>query len=396
MDEIANRVTHICLMGDDPSANITPLVDSDIDSQRLIIAHDKSQKVAAEALEAVARTRGHRVDKWILPSCQSTDAIKLSFLRLFELETNSEIETQKKSIGQERSSEVWLNASNGNRQQVLSAYEIARSYRVPIFIVEPNQDELCWIYPEQRASVAIKDKIKLHEFFTVNSCRLVSQKNKQGIPKNLRALGKRWLDKAAKIGSGLTKLNHLGFMAKAPEYTSVMDKAMLLDHSLQWLLDDLQSNDLIEIHGKKIKFRDSNILFFCTGGWLEEITYGFVRGLAGNHRSIQDNGHSVEVERAVKGKTVLNELDVVALVNNRLFVIECKTKRFTKGDGNNTLYKLDSIAERLGGIKANAALVTFFPISAAESRRARELNIEIIGSDDLPQLENRLAHWLVQ
>ena len=81
------------------------------------------------------------------------------------------------------------------------------------------------------------------------------------------------------------------------------------------------------------------------GGWLEETTYGIVRSLAKKLPTIQDDGHSVEIERLINGQKVLNELDVVVLVNNKLFVIECKTKQFHKGDGKITtpIFSLSAI-----------------------------------------------------
>lgn len=383
-------VTHICLLGDDPSANLTPLADSSVASNRLIIVFQKNQEQAMQALKKVAKIRGHKVDIWLLPESQSTEQIKLSFLRLFEKELSKELKFKPANPGRQ----IWLNASNGSRQQVLSAYEVARSYQLPIFIVEPEKDALCWLYPEGRELTPLNDKIKLHEFFMVNSCEMVSQKNKQGIANELQELGNRWLAKADKLGTGLAKLNYLGAVAHGPKFVSRMDKSMLKEQSLQWLLDDLQKSQLIQVKGKDIHFKDRDTIFFCNGGWLEETTYGIVQSLAKKLPTIQDDGHSVEIERSINGQKVLNELDVVALVNNKLFVIECKTKQFHKGDGNNTLYKLDSLAERLGGIKAKAALVTFFPISVAEMRRAKELDIKIFVASDLPNLQQHVQKWL--
>ena len=388
MDNISKLTTHICLLGDDPSANLTPLADSSIPSQQLIIAYEEKQQDAMLVLKQVAKTRGIKVKTWLLPTTNSTEAIKLSFMHLFEQELT------KDKLNNSQLAQYWLNATNGTRQQVLSAYEIARSYKLPIFIVEPKHDELCWLYPEGWKAISVKDHIKLHEFLLVNGCQVISKKNPKGIAKRLRDMGLRWLSKSDKLGTGLAKLNYLGAVAKGQMYSSKMDKSMLKDESLQWLLDELKSMHLIEVDGKMVHFKDSETQFFCNGGWLEETTFGIVRGLASELKTIQDDGHSVEIERTVKGAKVLNELDVVALVNNKLFVIECKTKHFSKGEGSQALYKLDSIAERLGGIKAKAALVTFFPISVAEERRARELDIQIFSSQDLPHLKQRLSIWL--
>lgn len=381
MEETQLSVTHLCLLGDDPTANITPIIDRNIQSDRLLIAHEENQEKEVDALRQIAKVRGCKVDTWLLPTTFATEDIKLSFMQLFENECN---ETHQ----------IWLNASNGSKHQLLSAYEVARSYNTPIFIVEPKCDALCWLYPEQRALTPIVDRIKLHEFFQLNGCILASQQNRGGISVALRELGISWLVKAEKLRNGLRKLNYLAMTAKGAKLSSHQDKVMLKDESLQWLLNGLVNIDLVELDGSTVHFNNEETQFFCNGGWLEEITFGLIRGLGSELATLQDDGHSIEVERNVKGGAVKNEFDVVALANNKLHVIECKTMRFTKGEGTKVLYKIDSLAERLGGIKARAALVTFFDISAAEIRRAAELNIEVFTAERLPELRGHLKEWL--
>ena len=380
-------VTHICLIGDDPTANLTPIVDKNIASHRLVIVHTSGQQQSVDALTRIVKIRAHQVDTWLLPNTLSTEKIKLSLIRLFEQEIN---QMSDPNLNQS----ILLNASNGKRHHILSAYEIARSYKIPIFVIEPAQDTLCWLYPEDRGLTEISDRIKLHEFFHLNECELVSQKNKLGISKTLRELGEQWLSKSDKLHSGLAKLNYLAMIAKGQQPTAKQDDAMLSDESLQWLLESLERNKLLKLDGKLVRFLNNDIRFFCNGGWLEETTFSYIRGLRSEIQTIQDDGHSVEIERLVKGKKLLNELDVVALVNNKLYVIECKTKRYERGDGSNTLYKLDSLTDRLGSIKAKAALVTFFPLTKTERRRAVELDIKVISFEELPRLRESLKRWL--
>ena len=64
------------------------------------------------------------------------------------------------------------------------------------------------------------------------------------------------------------------------------------------------------------------------------------------------------------------------------------------GSDTNTLYKLDSLSEVLGGIEGRAALVTFDKITPAASARALELNIGVFGPNQLGNLRDHLATWL--
>jgi len=377
------QVTHICLIGEDPTANLTPIIDKEIASDRVIIAHEQHQHEQVEQLKKVIQTRGYKVDKWLIPTTFNTEEIKLNFMQLFEQEVT-------------HPSETWLNASNGSRYQILAAYEVARDYNASIFIVEPKYDALCWLSPENRAVTPVADKIKLHEFLAVNGCTLKSQQNKNGIPNDLRAIGENWLKQADKLQTGLAKLNYLAQFTHGDTFISKeQDNAMLNDESLQWLLNDLETLELIQVDGKSVHFQNEKTRFFANGGWLEEITFSYIRSLSSEIPELQDDGHSVEIERSINGKTIKNELDVVALVNNKLNVIECKTKKFKNGDGSNMLYKIDSLAERLGGLKCKAALVTFYPLNKSELIRAAELNIEVISGKDLPNLKQIVKNWLL-
>lgn len=386
-------MTHICLMGDDPTANLTPVIENKSVENRLLIVYQQHQEKSLNALTQVAKTRGCSVDSWLIEEDLSVEDLKFSFIRLYE----SEIERgQYRDRMDDFRKSYCLNASNGSRQQVLSAYEISRSYQVPIFIIEPKSDCLCWLYPESRKKQAISDRIKIHEFLSINHSRVLSQKKTEDLTASMKAIGNQWLSKVQSLASGLSKLNYLASSADNSNLKARQNQSMLSDQSLQWLLDELASNKLIEFDGKNINFLSEKNRFFCNGGWLEETTFAIVKRLSTELPIIQDVKHSVEIARAVDSKNVRNELDVVALVNNKLHVIECKTKRFDSSDGNHTIYKLDSIVNRLGGIKARAALVSFYPLNKAEMRRAKENDIEVFSVSDLQDLSGCLHAWFCQ
>ncbi len=378
-------ITHICLLGNDPSANLTPLTDQQGSKSRLMIVYCEQDKSAMLALKNVAKTRGISVSSWQLPQAADIEMLKLSFIKLVEIEMQSEPKNK---------SSLCFNASNGNRQQLLSGYEIMRSYAIPIFIVDPLKDQMCWLFPESKPAITIKDRIKIHEFLRLNGCEVVAPKVDARIPTEQIELATQWLTRASKLKKSLAKLNYLALSARGASLTARMDEVMLADHGLQWLIDGLQQLGLVNITGKQVTFRDSETQFFCAGGWLERVTHAMVSRLAGEISELQDTAHSLEVNRKVAGQNVRNELDVVALVNNGLYVIECKTKQYARGEGNQVLYKLDSLAERLGGGKGRAALVTFYPISMAAKRRAKELHIEVFGPQQLANLASHLKRWL--
>ncbi|TAL46262.1 MAG: DUF1887 family protein, partial [Methylovulum sp.] len=111
----------------------------------------------------------------------------------------------------------------------------------------------------------------------------------------------------------------------------------------------------------------------------------------------QDIARSLEVERSLCKLPIKNELDVVFLKNNRLYLIECKTHNDkSKADGKNTdaLYKLDSLKDLMGGLQAKAMLVSFNRLNDSDRRRADDLRIDVCAGTDLAQLPQKLTDWL--
>jgi hypothetical protein len=95
---------------------------------------------------------------------------------------------------------------------------------------------------------------------------------------------------------------------------------------------------------------------------------------------------------------VPNEIDVACLAENRLYLIECKTRTWQGRDagaaGNDALYRLDTLADLLGGLAARAMLVSYRDLPARVLRRAADLRVRVCAGARLSELAAELAAWL--
>lgn len=92
-------------------------------------------------------------------------------------------------------------------------------------------------------------------------------------------------------------------------------------------------------------------LEYLTGGWFEEYTYYLVK------ENLQTDDLALNVLIAREGMNINqnnNELDVVFIMNNKLFVIECKTGVQGLGTFNGIVYKLCAIREALLGMSCHS------------------------------------------
>lgn len=371
---------HVCLASENIAASLTPIIDTSIDSDYLVVITKTAYLKEAELLLSVARTRGYKGEIARLPETRKTSNIKLFLETLF-------------SKLQKQSQDIWLNATGGDRYVALAAFEVARDFELPVYVVEPDHDSLFWLFPEDKPSTPIQDKLKLHEYFTLLNFQIEHRALSEGIIIGKRELGAQWTSDVDYYSAGLKILNF--YAARARSSLSVtLDKNIDGNPALYDIFHSLASLNLISLNGNKLTFTSEGARFFCNGGWLEEYCFSIVRGLTKDIRSIQDHSHSVEVKRKIGGKEVKNELDVVALVNNKLHIVECKTGAIKAEKSNHILYRLNSLTDMLDSVNGRAALVSLLEIPYSVSARAAELNITVIGPAHLANLKRHLYNWL--
>ncbi|MCB1615857.1 MAG: DUF1887 family protein, partial [Pseudomonadales bacterium] len=148
---------------------------------------------------------------------------------------------------------------------------------------------------------------------------------------------------------------------------------------------------------RQVEFIDESARNFCNGGWIEFYVNSRLNELK-SEALLQDSPHlNIKIRRSGSKKESDNEIDVAFMANNRLHIIECKTKKM-KGihagkAGVETLYKLDSISD-LGGLGTKAMLVSYRNLRPADRQRAKDLRIHIIEGKDIQQLKTKLREWI--
>ena len=164
------------------------------------------------------------------------------------------------------------------------------------------------------------------------------------------------------------------------------------------LLDLLLKHEVVKKIDKSVQFVNKEARFFANGGWLEDYVYCVVSDLIDEIPCIQDLSRAVELQRMHKGDSIKNELDVVFLANNRLFLIECKTAKWEKssadGKGAHAVYKIDTLKDVLGGIQAEAMIVSYQPLRANDRVRASDLNILTVSNTEIQSLKTIIKGWI--
>lgn len=139
---------------------------------------------------------------------------------------------------------------------------------------------------------------------------------------------------------------------------------------------------------------------YLSGAWLEEYFYLIAKraGLVDIHAGIDitDNFDNK--------KDIRNEIDGAATHANRVLLVECKTSSFGKDQQKDSsiVYKLDSLANQVGGIFHTSLLLSAQPLDHTTSNnravyttaRANAADISVIAGVNLLKLEPALKTWM--
>lgn len=373
---------HVGIIDQDPVRLVTPLLDNRTESRHIVFIGDSSQEVMYLRLHTVLSQRGITSEFFEIPSGSNVTEIKRAINILAE-------DLQQRNVS------IKLNASCGLRHRLLCVYEVFRSYHWPIFVVEPNSDRLCWLYPDGSKDTQVQDHITISDYLTIFGAR--GEFSEQNIPpqldEKLYKLGERWASNALELGPGLATLNYLATTCRKEQKLDVeLSEKQQGYRELNMLLNDLVETEIATYENGVLTFANEDARRFSNGEWLETLVHSTVKQIQDDIPTIQDRSLNVQVYRQLGEKEVRNELDIATVVNNKLYIIECKTKGM-RDDGDDTLYKLESLRDLLGGLQARAMLVSFRPLRHNDITRAEDLGLALIGPDELKDLKSYLSAW---
>lgn len=374
--------THVCLVSEQPTPNITPVLDPAVAPRRVILIVSPEMEQRAQWLEAVLKPRGVTVERWPIDDPWDVEHIEARVLELLEREAPGGLV---------------LNATGGTKPMSIAAYREFRDANAPIFYVHPQDDRVIWLHPKGRASIALADRIQLEPFLMAHGATVSGGIDRSLPDRALLELARDLVCDVAVLGEALKALNWLAGQAERNALCS-QDRLPDQRRDVLALAERFAAAGLLAIDNDRLRFPSEAARFFVNGGWLELYAFQSIQRLRARTWGIQDLGRAIRVDRLIRGKPVQNELDVALLSDNRLYLIECKTRSWasaqTPDPAADALYKLDSLADLLGGLQARTMLLSFQDLPDKDRRRAGELRIAVCAGAELLRLQEFLMRWL--
>ncbi len=385
----AKNTTHlkadiiVSLVSDRPAANITPVLDPQFRPDKIVLVQHQQSRQTARHLATTIKPTGVKVEFLDLNDPWNIEAIRNQLIDL---------------LAKYEDKNLILNLSGGNKLLSIAAYDVFRAENKPIFYVHPEKDEIAWINPENQAAHAIADKIKLRAFLSAHGAKLEAIKT-DSIDASHQKTTVDLVNKVSQLQGPLRALNWYAHQAERLVSPPLQDRHLRGNPEFDYLLSKFENNRFLSIENGRIVFAGEDERFYVNGGWLEEHVYAVINTLRKQVPMIQDVGRSVEITRGTGNPVVRNEIDVAFLANNKLYIIECKTKHFGRsngqsGSGAEAIYKLDTLKDLLGGLHGQAMLVSYGELNRFDRQRAADLQVEICNGTDIQSLSSRIRQWI--
>lgn len=379
--EIEKFAIHVCMVSEQPTPNLTPVLDERFRPDKVVFLVTDDMRERAGWLAGVIKTYGVDVIERPIPDAWDVESVR-------DIVGDLLLEFGDSGIA--------LNVTGGTKPMAIAAFGVFSEFGKPVFYIHPEHDRLVWVN-EKRFGFDLQDRVRIENFLAAHGYRTFNGVDRKPVMSGWRKVTAEIIRKIDVFGRPMGVVNALAGSAenKMGLLSMPIDHRARYNNSFAELLGIFSNAGLLEeADGDRLRFPDEDSRFFVNGGWLEQHVKDALDSLRAE-LGIHDIAQGIEICSS-KNCTVKNEIDVAFLANNRLHVIECKTRRFDADEshGKDTLYKLDSLSA-VGGTRARAMLVSFRDLPEADSRRAEELGIKAIVGTDIRNIRIRIKEWVL-
>jgi len=369
---------HVCLVSAQPIPNLIPLRMEELRPDKVILLVSPDMKIQADRLERV-------IKNW---------ALKTEKISIAPYDLESARKTLKEILSRHENDEVILNATGGTKIMAFAAFEVFREKEKPVVYVD-TQDKRIDVLSPERKKMEFKGVMYVRQYLAAYGQNIVSETHKEDVPAAHWAAIEAIIQDGERLERGIGILNRYAAPLRNartfPLEIDIEDEDFE-NEQFQGIVSILSTHGLLTLKERRIQFPSLSSVEFSSGGWLEEHIFKIVQSL--NPTDVRMN---VEVKWARPAESK-NEYDVLFTYSNRLYIIECKTKRFTGKNVNNfgedSIYKLDSLRDAAGGLYGKGMLVSYRRLTDDQKRRLKANRLEFCEGRNIKNLRDIIKQWI--
>jgi hypothetical protein len=368
---------HLCIATGQNAANFIPLKQLGAQEVRILETPDMADQHSAAHLKTALAPYAANVQRMAFDDADPV-RIKASALSVANALDGRE---------------VVFHVTGGTKLMVLALHDALKLLEsgtgsLSLLYADTQRKALDWLDDKPRQE-PMQDVLTLNDLMLVRGYRITNDarpaKDQQRAAE--RAAVSRHMGEQAQMLRGFfstlaykaSQASEGGSLAQRLDYPPGGAAAKLLTLAtknglLQWNIGEIE-----------ITFADRDSARFFAGGWTEEYVFlkmtGFMKAgqYATNVKVIQSQSKSE------------NEIDAIAVANNRALFIECKSGKQDKAQ--EAIYKLGQVVRQVGGLMARGLYASAQPVSDPDRSRAKEYGIDVLAGDELQHVNQYLRTW---
>jgi hypothetical protein len=135
----------------------------------------------------------------------------------------------------------------------------------------------------------------------------------------------------------------------------------------------------------EVTFTDRNSARFFAGGWTEEYVFLKMTGF------LKPGQYALNAKVIQNRTKTENEIDAIAVKNNRVLLVECKSGKQVKAQ--ESIYKLGQVVRQVGGLMAKGLYISAQQVDQSDRNRAKEYGIDVLAGEELQSVNQYLRDW---
>ncbi len=315
--------THVCLVSDQSTPNLTPVLDPDFRPEKVILMVSDKMRPKGEALGKIFKEIGVKTEYINITAPHDLNALEAQFLEI---------------LARDEHENIALNATGGTKLMAIAAQSAFSSIHKPVFYVQQESNQIIWLRQQNPIlPYTINNPLSIKQYLSAHGFNVTTHKN--------LALENRHTETIKYLIHNISRfsksaLGPINKIASEAEKSLVTEYLPHLSQDAVDLLDYLENQKFLSVNSNKtIRFNSEDDRKFINGIWLEYYVFNTLNELKIS-LSLQDVKTNFEAEftssphPASHKENTRNEIDTAFLKHNRLYIIECKTKRMETNKNN--------------------------------------------------------------
>ena len=366
---------HICLVSRQTLPNLLPFLLPDRPEEAILLVTPE-MRAGAATLEGLLRERCVKATRREVTAA-SHEAVREAVLNI---------------LAERDDARIVLNLTGGTKLMALGALDALGVGDYAALYVDTEAQSLVRFRPEY-AVTPLPAVLDVKTCLRAHGLRIKAD-SAAPTPAPRRDLTSALVARAGRLGRALGALN--GLARQAAEVSACLtvhvDDRLLREPRFLEAVTLFNDAGLLRLTGASLSFASEADRAYVNGGWLEEHVFSALYPLRAGG-TLTDLRRNVEV---TTDDGVDNELDLALTASNRLYVIECKTKRADVDTArmDDAIYRLETLRQGMGGALGRAVLVSYRPLREADRRRCHKADIALIESHDLPNAPRLLQRLI--